>query len=142
MQQLTRRRVVVTGVGVVSPLGIGADASWSALLRGESGVRGVTDEAVVGSADSGPLARLSSRVAGVVPGFDPREHAGPGADARSMGRFTLFALSAATDALRSAGLLPGGSSSSNAAEEGRDREGPFGLAGYGSDRVGVKKLLV
>ena len=76
MQQLTRRRVVVTGVGVVSPLGIGADASWSALLRGESGVRGVTDEAVVGSADSGPLARLSSRVAGVVPGFDPREHAG------------------------------------------------------------------
>ena len=71
-------------------------------------------------------------------GLRPPGARGPGADARSMGRFTLFALSAATDALRSAGLLPGGSSSSsNAAEEGRDREGPFGLAGYDSDRVGV-----
>ena len=93
MQQLTRRRVVVTGVGVVSPLGIGADASWSALLRGESGVRGVTDEAVVGSADSGPLARLSSRVAGVVPGFDPREHAGPGAGEGSLDRYRNSSLS-------------------------------------------------
>ena len=48
-----RRRVVVTGVGIVSPLGIGAKTSWEALLTGQSGLRALTDESIAGSEATG-----------------------------------------------------------------------------------------
>ena len=63
------RRVVVTGLGVVSPLGSGVDTAWARLLAGRSGLRGLPDWA----------ASLPAKIAGIVPdkeedpegGFDP-----------------------------------------------------------------------
>ena len=66
-----RRRVVVTGVGIVSPLGIGAKTSWEALLTGQSGLRALTDESIVGSEATGPLTLLPSRVPGLASGHLP-----------------------------------------------------------------------
>lgn len=103
MAQFGRRRVVVTGVGMVSPLGLNARDSWANLLRGTSGLRSL-DTAVVGTAATGPDAQLSSRVAGLVPNFNSASV--PHADERRMARFTLFAVSAAQEALRNAGLTP------------------------------------
>jgi 3-oxoacyl-[acyl-carrier-protein] synthase II len=98
------RRVVVTGLGVVSPLGCGAETAWSRLISGRSGLRALPD--------SFP-ADLQARVAGVVPskgedaegGFDP-DLAAPPKDRRKMDRFILFALVAAAEAVAQAGWAP------------------------------------
>ena len=138
-----RRRVVVTGVGIVSPLGIGAKTSWEALLTGQSGLRALTDESIVGSEATGPLALLPSRVAGTVQGFDPKLHTSVGGDARNMGRFTHFALAAASDALQNAGILlrekskDQVKSSSHKKNDHENNRGAFELAGYDSHRAGV-----
>ena len=59
---MSRRRVVVTGLGLVSPVGIGVEESWSALVAGKSGIGPIT----LFDASSFP-----SRIAGEVKGFDP-----------------------------------------------------------------------
>lgn len=103
------RRVVVTGLGVVSPLGCGAELAWTRLLAGRSGVRRMPLRAGWRASSRLPL------VAGTVPardedphgGFDP-ETAASMRDRRKMDRFVQFALSAASEAIRAAGLLEGG----------------------------------
>lgn len=98
------RRVVVTGMGAVSPLGCGVETNWSRLIAGKSGLRQLSDN-VVGE--------LSSKVAGVVPdlaedaeaGFDP-DRAVPRKDQKKMDRFILFALLAAEEAVKQAGWEP------------------------------------
>ncbi|OJW61704.1 MAG: beta-ketoacyl-ACP synthase II [Afipia sp. 64-13] len=98
------RRVVVTGMGAVSPLGCGVEANWARLIAGKSGLRQLSDN-VVGE--------LSSKVAGVVPdltedaeaGFDP-DRAAPRKDQKKMDRFILFALLAAEEAVKQAGWEP------------------------------------
>jgi 3-oxoacyl-[acyl-carrier-protein] synthase II len=57
-----QRRVVVTGVGLVSPLGIGTAATWDGLMAGRSGIRTVTRFDTTG---------YPCRIAGEVEGFDP-----------------------------------------------------------------------
>jgi len=97
------RRIVVTGLGVVSPLGCGVELVWSRLLSGRSGLRALPDWA----------ASLPARVAGLVPdkaedaqgGFDPELAASP-KDQRKMDRFILFALVAAAEAIVQAGWTP------------------------------------
>lgn len=97
------RHVVVTGLGVVSPLGCGAETAWKRLLAGQSGVRGLPDWA----------ASLPAKIAGIVPnqsedpegGFDP-DVAVPVKDQRKMDRFILFALVAAAEAVAQAGWAP------------------------------------
>src|ERR1700755_487137 len=98
------RRIVVTGLGAVSPLGRGVETIWSRLIPGRSGLRALP--ATI-SAD------LAARVAGLVPdkaddaegGFDPdsvvarKEH-------RKMDRFILFAMVAAAEAIAQAGWTP------------------------------------
>ena len=56
------RRVVVTGVGLVSPLAIGTQANWAAILAGKSGIGPITRF---------DASRYSARIAGEVQGFDP-----------------------------------------------------------------------
>lgn len=97
------RRIVVTGLGVVSPLGCGTELAWSRLLAGRSGLTHLPEWA----------AALPCRVAGMVPskaedfdgGFDP-DLAAPGKDQRKMDRFILFALLAAAEAVAQAAWTP------------------------------------
>ena len=97
------RRVVVTGMGLVSPLGCGVELAWSRLLAGRSGLRALPAWA----------AALPARVAGIVPtkaddpegGFDP-DLGAPPKDQRKMDRFILFALVAAAEAIVQAGWMP------------------------------------
>jgi 3-oxoacyl-[acyl-carrier-protein] synthase II len=98
------RRVVVTGMGLISPLGSGVEINWRRLLNGESGIRALPVEMV---------ADLPAKIAGVVPdrgdneefGFDPNDIV-PAKDQRKMDRFILFALAAAQEALTMAGWCP------------------------------------
>jgi 3-oxoacyl-[acyl-carrier-protein] synthase II len=98
------RRIVVTGLGAVSPLGSGVELMWSRLLSGRSGLRSLP--ATV-SAD------LSARVAGIVAdktddadgGFDP-DAVVARKDQRKMDRFILFAMVAAAEAIAQAGWTP------------------------------------
>src|SRR6476660_4912219 len=88
------RRVVVTGVGLVSPLGIGTQANWDALLAGRSGI--------------GPITRFdaslySARIAGEVQGFDPLQFVEK-KDVKKMDVFIQFALAAAQFAVDDARL--------------------------------------
>ncbi|HET6379560.1 MAG TPA: beta-ketoacyl-ACP synthase II [candidate division Zixibacteria bacterium] len=92
---MKQRRVVVTGLGVVSPVGIGADASWEALIAGRSGIADIT------LFDASPF---EVRVAGEVKGFDATRYM-DARDVRRHDRNTHFAVAAAGEALRSAGLL-------------------------------------
>ncbi|WP_050383775.1 beta-ketoacyl-ACP synthase II [Bradyrhizobium pachyrhizi] len=97
------RRIVVTGLGTVSPLGCGTELVWSRLLAGHSGLRTLPEWAAV----------LPGRVAGQVPdkagdaegGFDP-DSAAPRKDQKKMDRFILFALLAAAEAVAQAGWMP------------------------------------
>src|SRR5262245_10842442 len=88
------RRVVVTGMGVVSPLGIGIEAFWQGLLQGRSGVRRIT------RFDPSPY---PSQIAGEVPDFDPAAHL-PRRDIVRTDVFIHYALISATAAVADAGL--------------------------------------
>ncbi|RFB89869.1 beta-ketoacyl-[acyl-carrier-protein] synthase II [Rhizobium leguminosarum bv. trifolii] len=98
------RRIVVTGMGAVSPLGANVSSSWTRLKAGESGIRRLSDE-VVGD--------LPAKIGGVVPsiaedteaGFDP-DLVLPPKDQRKIDRFILFALAAADEALAQARWKP------------------------------------
>lgn len=98
------RRVVVTGMGAISPLGCGVETNWSRLLAGQSGIRRLPDEVT---------ADLAAKVGGLVPdiaddsegGFDP-DKAAPRKDQKKMDRFIMFALMAADEAIAQAGWTP------------------------------------
>ncbi|HSC27495.1 MAG TPA: beta-ketoacyl-ACP synthase II [Vicinamibacterales bacterium] len=88
------RRVVVTGVGLVSPLGIGTQANWEALCAGRSGI--------------GPITRFdasqfSARIAGEVRDFDPLQFIDK-KDVKKMDVFIQFAIAASQFAMDDAGL--------------------------------------
>lgn len=89
-----RRRVLVTGVGTVSPVGLDADSSFRALLDGRSGIGPITQF------DAAPFA---SRIAGEVRGFDVEQHM-DGREAKKVDRFVQYAVAAAGMAIRDAAL--------------------------------------
>lgn len=91
-----RRRVVVTGIGCVTPVGEGADGLWEGLRRGRSGVREVA------RFDASPF---RTRIAAEVPDFRPDERLGS-RRARRLDRFGALALCSAQMALEDAGLDP------------------------------------
>lgn len=104
MSSSSFRRVVVTGMGVVSPLGCGVELTWRRLLQGRSGVRTLPPE-VAGE--------LPARVAGQVPGVAEDEEGGFDLDShvsareqRKMDHFIGFALGAAQEALQQARWAP------------------------------------
>ncbi|MGH2381671.1 MAG: beta-ketoacyl-ACP synthase II, partial [Candidatus Limnocylindria bacterium] len=92
---MTERRAVVTGLGIVSPVGIGSEASWDALVSGRSGIADIT------LFDAEPF---EVRVAGEVKGFDATAYM-DAKDVRRHDRNTHFAVAASGEALRDAGLL-------------------------------------
>ncbi|WP_346354515.1 beta-ketoacyl-ACP synthase II [Azotosporobacter soli] len=88
------KRVVVTGLGAVTPIGIGKDAYWQALLAGKSGI--------------GPITRFdatdfSTQIAGEVKDFDPSLYIDK-KEAKRMDRFTQFAVAASKMALEDCGI--------------------------------------
>lgn len=91
---MTTRRVVVTGVGLVSPLGIGTRETWDGLLAGRSGAGRITRF---------DASDFSSRIACEVKGFDPLNYADR-RDARKMDTFIQYALAASLFAAEDAGL--------------------------------------
>lgn len=98
------KRIVVTGMGAVTPLGCGVELVWERLLAGRSGIRQLP-ESLIGD--------LSVRIGGQVPaleedpegGFDP-DLVLSAKDQRKVDRFILFALAAAEEALAQAGWKP------------------------------------
>jgi 3-oxoacyl-[acyl-carrier-protein] synthase II len=91
---MSRRRVVVTGLGLVTPVGIGVEESWSALVAGRSGIGPIT----LFDASSFP-----TRIAGEVKGFDPGKFMDR-KEARRNDRFIQFALAAADMAMKDSGI--------------------------------------
>jgi len=94
MRRNVDRRVVVTGMGLVTPLGTGVEKNWEALIAGRSGI--------------GPITRFdasdfSSRIAGEVRDFDPLEWIEK-KDIKKMDLFIQYALSAAEQAMRQSAL--------------------------------------
>jgi 3-oxoacyl-[acyl-carrier-protein] synthase II len=134
-------RIVVTGMGVVSPLGGNVDTTWKRLIAGQSGIRRL-DDAIVPDVDC--------KVAGVVPdvaedpeGFDAGK-AVPAKDRKKMDRFIQFAVEASRQALAQAGWAPED-------ERGRERTATVIGSGIGGfltitdavhtvDSRGAKKL--
>ncbi|MFM2105505.1 MAG: hypothetical protein RL338_537 [Chloroflexota bacterium] len=88
------RRVVVVGMGVVSALGQGLEATWDGLVAGRSGVR------TIASFDP---SRLDARIAAEIPDFDPSRVLGP-KDIRRVDRYIQLGLVASREALDRAGL--------------------------------------
>lgn len=89
------RRVVVTGLGVVSPVGIGVPSTWESIVAGRSGVGPIT---------SFDASEYPVRFAGFVNDWDPTRWLDP-KDVRRLSRFQQFAVVAADEALADSGLV-------------------------------------
>lgn len=119
---MSERRIVVTGMGLVTPLGTGVEAVWQRLLHGRSGIVQLPEDTV---------ADLPGKVGGLVPlladdpeaGFDA-DLAAPPKEQKKMDRFILFALAAAQQAIAQAGWAP-------STEEQRERTATIIGSGIG-----------
>ena len=87
-------RVVITGMGAITPLGNSVSEFWQACVEGKSGIDYLTQFDATG---------YPSRIAGEVKGFDPQDHMDR-REARRMSRFSQFAVAAARQALQAAEL--------------------------------------
>ncbi len=119
------RRVVVTGIGLVSPLGTGTDKNWQALVRGESGIAPLTRFDV---------SRYATRFGGEVKDFDPLAFIDR-KESRKMDPFIRFGLAAAELAVADSGI--------DAADLRSDRAGTYvgsGIGGLGSIEENLKVL--
>jgi len=94
---MTRRRVVVTGLGLISPVGNSVQEGWTQLLAGRSGIGAITRFDASG---------FACRFAGEVKGFNVEEYI-PGKEARHMDTFIHYGLAAASQAVQDAGLPTG-----------------------------------
>jgi 3-oxoacyl-[acyl-carrier-protein] synthase II len=94
---MKKRRAVITGVGVVSPVGLDRESTFEGLLAGRSGVATITH--------FDPSA-FSTRIAGELKGFDAGARLGP-VRARKLDRFCQIGLVAAIQAFEDSGLVPG-----------------------------------
>ena len=91
---MNHRRVVVTGLGIVSPIGYGVEENWENITEGKSGIGPITLFDTSG---------FSVTIAGEVDSFDPTEFL-PEKDARRMDRFIQFSMVAGNEAIRNSGL--------------------------------------
>jgi len=112
----SKRRVVVTGLGVVSPVGIGVDTAWANIVAGKSGITRITKF---------DPSNFSSQIAGEVKDFDVSQYL-PAKEARRMDTFIQYGLAAAIEAVKDSGLV--------ATEENAERIGVSigsGIGGLG-----------
>ena len=91
---MSRRRVVVTGLGIVSPVGTGVPEAWKSILAGQSGITRIT------RFDPSPF---SSQIAGEVKGFDPAQYLSA-KEARRFDTFIHYGLAGAIEAIKDSGL--------------------------------------
>jgi 3-oxoacyl-[acyl-carrier-protein] synthase II len=91
---MSRRRVVVTGLGLISPVGIGVEPSWQSMVAGRSGIGPITQF---------DASTYPTRIAGEVKGFEPGDFMDK-KEARRNDRFIQFALAAAEMAMKDSGL--------------------------------------
>jgi len=96
------RRVVVTGLGLVTPLGNGVEPTWRRLIRGESGIRRI---------DTFNTESLASKIAGIIPRgtesgqFNPDDYLAP-KEQRKVDDFIIYGIAAADEALKDSGWVP------------------------------------
>ena len=110
---MERRRVVITGLGAITPVGLTAEESWQAVKNGVCGVAPITQFDPAGQ---------KVTLAAEVKGFVPEEHMSR-VEAKRMGRFTQMAVVAAREAMKQAAFTP--------AEEEKDRCGVIVSSGIG-----------
>jgi 3-oxoacyl-[acyl-carrier-protein] synthase II len=120
-----RARVVVTGLGVVSPIGIGVSEFWKAALDGKSGISSIT------GFDPFPMDGYRSKVAGQVRDFTPERYLDSPHAAR-VDRYAQFALVAAKEALADSGL--------HMSKENSHRVGVIVGAGMGGMVMGEREI--
>ncbi|MCK5082836.1 MAG: hypothetical protein KAR31_08000, partial [Candidatus Omnitrophica bacterium] len=90
-----KRRVVITGVGVVSPNGVGKEACWENMINGVSAIRRVTEF---------DMSQFNSKIAAQVQDFDPIKLGLSHDEAVRMDRYVQFAMVAAAEAIGDSGL--------------------------------------
>ena len=95
---MTPRRVVITGIGAITPIGIGADGLWGGVMADRSAVR------TIDRFDASPF---PSRIAAQVDDFDPADHLDP-RRARRLDRFSALSVAASRMAFEDAGLAVSG----------------------------------
>jgi len=125
-KQLSLRRVVVTGIGLVSPLGIGTEENWSAILEGKNGISEITRF---------DASDYPSRIAGEIKSFDPIDFIEK-KEARKMDLFIQYSIAAAHIAVIDSGI--------KMEELEGDRTGVYigsGIGGIGSIEEAHKVLL-
>ena len=87
-------RVVITGLGMVTPLGLDTASNWEALIAGKSGIDNIT---------LFDASKYATRFAGEVKGFEPTNYINR-KEARRMDRFAQFAVAASQQAVKQANL--------------------------------------
>ena len=91
---MSRRRVVVSGMGMLSPLGTDVPSSWQGILAGQSGI---------GLIEHTDLSAFTTRIGGSVKGFNVEDYLSA-KDARKIDLFIQYGLAASFQAVRDAGL--------------------------------------
>ncbi|GAA6137560.1 beta-ketoacyl-ACP synthase II [Arenicella sp. 4NH20-0111] len=114
---MSKRRVVVTGIGIVSPVGLTLEENWNNIVNGVSGIGQITHF---------DPEKYPCKIAGEVKGFDPANYMQP-KEARKMDRFIQFGLAASLDAFKDAGL--------EVTEENAERIGVYIGSGIGGIEV-------
>ncbi len=115
------RRVVITGIGLVTPLGVGKSHVWDRLTAGQSGIKGI---------QAFDVSDLPAKIAGLVPpgsieeGFFDADHFMAPKDRRKVDNFILYGVAAAQQAVEDAGWMPED-------EESRERTGVMIGSGIG-----------
>ena len=91
---MSKRRVVITGLGAVTPLGNDVASTWNQLVAGQSGIATITRF---------DASEINSQIAGEVKGFDVSEYIGA-KEARTMDTFIHYGLAAGIQAFRDSGI--------------------------------------
>lgn len=110
---MNKRRVVVTGIGLITPLGVGVEKSWKGLVLGKSGIRRITQF---------DASAFATQIAGEVEGFNPEDYIEP-KEIKKMDRFIHFAVAAS--------LMASEDSKLKIDERNADRVGVYVGAGMG-----------